>query len=88
MDFFGIMKTVSTIQCPFTASIGDMAARGILQVEAGDRNLLEYMLSNSSSNSSYHQLIRQILWAEKHPELALKGVSSLEEHVSETLQVR
>ena len=87
MDFFGIMKTISTIQCPFTLSVSNMAARGILQAEAGDQNLLEYVLSNSSSNSSYHRLIRQILWAKNNHQLALSGIRPSDYSMPEETQV-
>ena len=81
MDMFGILKTLSVIQCSFTKTLNEIASTGILQAEAGDQGLLEYILCNASSNSPYQKLMRDILWADKNPEAALSGIGPADAQV-------
>jgi hypothetical protein len=70
MDMFAILKAISTMNCEFGQKLQEVAAAGILQLEAGDEGLLEYVMRSASSESMYHRLLRQILWAKKNPEEA------------------
>jgi hypothetical protein len=74
MDMFVVLKTLATIQCDFTRYLNTMAMTGLLQAEAGDRGLLEYVLRNAASDSVYRKFLRLIMWAEKNKESAVKGI--------------
>jgi hypothetical protein len=79
MDMFGILKTLATIQCDFTRSLNTMAMTGLLQAEAGDRGLLEYVLRNASSDSAYRKFLRLIIWAETNKEQAMNGIGPVDD---------
>jgi len=80
-DMFGMLKIMGVLNCEFTTKLNELAAAGILQAEAGDQGLIEYVLRNAAANSKYHTLMRQILWAERNPESALSNVDPVDDSV-------
>jgi hypothetical protein len=68
MTFPNILKTMSAVKCTFSTCLNEIASTGLLQAEAGDRTLLEYVLKNAASDSPYHNLVRQIIYADSNPE--------------------
>jgi hypothetical protein len=88
MDMFGLLKTLSVVKSGFSEKMAELGASGILLTEAGDSGLLAYVLQNSSINDSYRRILRQIIWAEKNKDDALRGVQySTSDYVGERFQV-
>jgi hypothetical protein len=84
MTFSNLLTTLALVRSSFSSSLHEMATAGILRTEAGDQSLAEYILRNAASDSAYHKLVRQILYAEKHPDLALQGIGPVNDHIPET----
>jgi len=85
MDMFGTLKTLATIQCDFTKSLNTMAMTGLLQAEAGDKGLLEYVLRNAASDSVYRKFLRLIIWAENNKEQAINGIGPVDDEMNDTV---
>ena len=83
MRFSNLLNTLALVKSSFSSRLHEIATAGILRTEAGDRSLVEYILQNAASDSSYHKLVRQILYAERNPELALQGIGPAENFMPE-----
>ena len=87
MTFSKLIQTMGLVRSSFSSRLHEIGTAGILRTEAGDQSLAEYILQNAASDSTYHKLVRQILYAEKNPELALKGIGPVEDYVQTDVQV-
>lgn len=83
MTFSNLLTTLALVRSSFSSRLHEIATAGILRTEAGDQSLAEYILRNAASDSSYHKLVRQILYAERNPELALQGIGPAENFMPE-----
>lgn len=79
MTFRNMLTTLGLARTSFSVKLSEIASAGILQAEAGDLGLVEYVLRNAAANSDYHTLVRQILWAERNPENALNNVGPVDD---------
>jgi hypothetical protein len=84
MSFSNLLNTLALVKSSFSSRLHEIATAGILRTEAGDQSLVEYILRNAASDSAYHKLVRQILYAEKHPDLAMQGIGPVDNHIPET----
>jgi hypothetical protein len=87
MTFSNLLTTLALVRSSFSSRLHEIATAGILHTEAGDQSLVEYILHNAASDSAYHKLVRQILYAEKHPDLAKQGIAPVDDYVPGETQV-
>jgi hypothetical protein len=83
MTFSNLLTTLALVRSSFASSLHEIATAGILRTEAGDQSLAEYILRNAASDSAYHKLVRQILYAERNPTLALQGIGPVDDQMPE-----